>query len=170
MLLRLAGDSVDLGAQAVAIVRQDKLLWVATMDKMISCYTGPSPSLISYCIPSFLHWCLSFHYLSLSVSLFLSLPVFFSLSLSISVYLFLSLSLYLHLSYSPSFTLHYFSPSEVSRASNTLIFHFIIMFSFNFILIIILYFYIRNNYVISVFLCYSQWEERKWKRLSSLTK
>ena len=133
MLLRLAGDSVDLGAQAVAIVRQDKLLWVATMDKMISCYTGPSPSLISYFIPSFLLYCLSFHYLSLSVSLFNSPPVF----LSISLYLFHSLSLYLHLSYSPSFTLHYFSPSEVSRASNTTIFHLIILFSFNFILIII---------------------------------
>ena len=133
---------MDLGAQAVAIVRQDKLLWVATMDKMISCYTGPFPSLISYFIPYFLHYYLSFHYLSLSVSLFNSPPVF--------------LSLYLHLSYSPSFTLHYFSLSEVSRASNTLIFHFIILFSFNFILIIIRNFYIRNNYFISVFLCYSQ--------------
>ena len=151
MLLRLAGDSVDLGAQAVAIVRQDKLLWVATMDKMISCYTGPSPSLISYFIPYFLLYCLSFHYLSLSVSLFLSPPVFLSLSPSS-----LSLSLYLHLSYSPSFTLHYFSPSEVSRASNTTIFHFITLFSFNFILIIIRNFCIRNNYFIFVFLCYSQ--------------
>ena len=33
---------MDLGAQAVAIVRQDKLLWVATMDKTVSCYTGKS--------------------------------------------------------------------------------------------------------------------------------
>ena len=39
---RTPGDSVDLGAQAVAIVRQDKLLWVATMDKMVSCYTSKS--------------------------------------------------------------------------------------------------------------------------------
>ena len=149
MLLRLAGDSVDLGAQAVAIVRQDKLLWVATMDKMISCYTGPFTDFILHSF--FLHYCLSFHYLSLSVSLFLSPPVFLSLSPSS-----LSLSLYLHLSYSPSFTLHYFSPSEVSRASNTTIFHFITLFSFNFILIIIRNFCIRSNYFIFVFLCYSQ--------------
>ena len=40
LLLHPLGDSLDLGAQAVAIVRQDKLLWVATMDKMVSCYTG----------------------------------------------------------------------------------------------------------------------------------
>ena len=106
MLLRLAGDSVDLGAQAVAIVRQDKLLWVATMDKMISCYTGPSPSLISYCIPSFHHyWYLftTFHFLFLSSSL----------SISLSLHLSLSLSLYLHLSYSPSFTLLYFFSREL---------------------------------------------------------
>ena len=38
---------MDLGAQAVAIVRQDKLLWVATMDKMISCYTGAVSTFIS---------------------------------------------------------------------------------------------------------------------------
>jgi hypothetical protein len=30
----------------MAIVRQDKLLWVATMDKMVSCYTSKSLSCI----------------------------------------------------------------------------------------------------------------------------
>ena len=95
MLLRLAGDSVDLGAQAVAIVRQDKLLWVATMDKMISCYTGPFTDFILHSF--FLHYCLSFHYLSLSVSLFNSPPVFLSLSPSLSISFTLFLSIYISL-------------------------------------------------------------------------
>lgn len=34
----------------MAIVRQDKLLWVATMDKMVSCYTSKSLSLSLYCL------------------------------------------------------------------------------------------------------------------------
>ena len=36
----LVGGSTDLGAQAVALARQDKSLWVATMDKLVSCYTA----------------------------------------------------------------------------------------------------------------------------------
>lgn len=35
----LSGAVIDLGSQAVAITKQDKNLWVATMDKMISCYS-----------------------------------------------------------------------------------------------------------------------------------
>ena len=35
----LVGGATDLGAQAVAMVRQDKSLWIATMDKLVSCYT-----------------------------------------------------------------------------------------------------------------------------------
>lgn len=30
----------DLGSQAVACVRQDKTLWVATMDRQVSCYSS----------------------------------------------------------------------------------------------------------------------------------
>mmetsp|Transcript_15923 Transcript_15923/g.35247 ORF Transcript_15923/g.35247 Transcript_15923/m.35247 type:complete len:481 (+) Transcript_15923:78-1520(+) len=36
----LSGAVTDLGSQAVAAVRQDKALWVATMDKSISCYSS----------------------------------------------------------------------------------------------------------------------------------
>lgn len=35
----LSGAVCDLGSQPVAVARQDKLLWVATMDKLVSCYT-----------------------------------------------------------------------------------------------------------------------------------
>jgi len=35
----LSGQVTDLGSQAVACVRQDKVLWVATMDRMVSCYS-----------------------------------------------------------------------------------------------------------------------------------
>ena len=35
----LVGSAVDLGTQAVSIVRQDKVLWVATMDRAVSCYS-----------------------------------------------------------------------------------------------------------------------------------
>jgi Bardet-Biedl syndrome 1 protein len=36
----LVGSSVDLGSQAVSIVRQDKSLWIATMDRAVSCYSN----------------------------------------------------------------------------------------------------------------------------------
>jgi Bardet-Biedl syndrome 1 protein len=36
----LVGTAVDLGSQAVAIVRQEKLLWIATMDRYIACYSA----------------------------------------------------------------------------------------------------------------------------------
>lgn len=36
----LSGAVTDLGAQAVAVVRQDKFLWVATMDRLVTCYTN----------------------------------------------------------------------------------------------------------------------------------
>ena len=36
----LVGGAADLGAQAVAMARQDKSLWIATMDKLVSCYTA----------------------------------------------------------------------------------------------------------------------------------
>uniref|UniRef100_A0A7S0XEZ2 Bardet-Biedl syndrome 1 N-terminal domain-containing protein n=1 Tax=Chromulina nebulosa TaxID=96789 RepID=A0A7S0XEZ2_9STRA len=35
----LSGVIVDLTSQAVAMVKQDKLLWIATMDRVVSCYT-----------------------------------------------------------------------------------------------------------------------------------
>jgi len=35
----LTGNIIDAGSQIVCIARQDKLVWVATMDRMISCYT-----------------------------------------------------------------------------------------------------------------------------------
>jgi Bardet-Biedl syndrome 1 protein len=47
----LVGDSVDLGAQAVAIARQDKLMWVATMDKIVACYTVRGKKTKSICLP-----------------------------------------------------------------------------------------------------------------------
>lgn len=36
----LTGTIIDLGSQAVSIAKQDKLLWVATMDRVISCYNA----------------------------------------------------------------------------------------------------------------------------------
>jgi Bardet-Biedl syndrome 1 protein len=36
----LVGSSVDLGAQAVSVARQDKSVWVATMDRNIVCYSN----------------------------------------------------------------------------------------------------------------------------------
>ena len=36
----LSGQVTDLGSQAVSAVRQDKLLWVATMDRAVSCYSS----------------------------------------------------------------------------------------------------------------------------------
>eukprot|EP01038_Epipyxis_sp_PR26KG_P009508 gene9508-12808_t len=36
----LSGNVVDLGSQAIAIARQDKFLWVATMERSISCYSN----------------------------------------------------------------------------------------------------------------------------------
>lgn len=36
----LVGSAVDLGAQAVALVRQEKFLWAATMDRNIACYSS----------------------------------------------------------------------------------------------------------------------------------
>lgn len=35
----LSGTISDLGSQPVSIARQEKLLWVATMDKTVACYT-----------------------------------------------------------------------------------------------------------------------------------
>lgn len=36
----LSGATADLGSQAVAAVRQDKALWVATMDRQVTCYSN----------------------------------------------------------------------------------------------------------------------------------
>lgn len=36
----LVGNPVELSAQAVSLVKQDKTLWVATMDRSISCYSS----------------------------------------------------------------------------------------------------------------------------------
>lgn len=36
----LSGQVSDLGSQAIACVRQDKTLWVATMDRQVSCYSN----------------------------------------------------------------------------------------------------------------------------------
>lgn len=36
----LVGTAVDLGSHAVAMVRQEKMLWVATMDKNVACYSS----------------------------------------------------------------------------------------------------------------------------------
>lgn len=36
----LVGQSVDLGAQAVSIVRQDKSVWIATMDRGVALYSN----------------------------------------------------------------------------------------------------------------------------------
>ena len=35
----LTGNVIDTGSQMVAIARQEKLIWVATMDRMVTCYT-----------------------------------------------------------------------------------------------------------------------------------
>jgi len=35
----LTGNVIDAGSQVVALAKQDKLIWVATMDRTISCYT-----------------------------------------------------------------------------------------------------------------------------------
>jgi Bardet-Biedl syndrome 1 protein len=35
----LVGQSVDLNAQAVSMIKQDKLLWIALMDRSIACYS-----------------------------------------------------------------------------------------------------------------------------------
>ncbi len=35
----LTGNIIDTGSQLVAIARQEKLIWVAAMDRMITCYT-----------------------------------------------------------------------------------------------------------------------------------
>ena len=35
----LVGSSIDLGCQAISIVRQEKVLWIATMDRSIACYS-----------------------------------------------------------------------------------------------------------------------------------
>jgi Bardet-Biedl syndrome 1 protein len=36
----LSGTVVDLGSQAVAIAKQDKFLWVATMERTVTCYSN----------------------------------------------------------------------------------------------------------------------------------
>ena len=36
----LSGQVTDLGSQAIACVRQEKLLWVATMDRLVNCYSN----------------------------------------------------------------------------------------------------------------------------------
>jgi Bardet-Biedl syndrome 1 protein len=36
----LSGQVSDLGSQAIACVKQDKLLWVATMDRLVTCYSA----------------------------------------------------------------------------------------------------------------------------------
>jgi Bardet-Biedl syndrome 1 protein len=36
----LSGQVTDLGSQAIACVQQDKLLWVATMDRLVNCYSN----------------------------------------------------------------------------------------------------------------------------------
>lgn len=36
----LVGGAVDLGAQAVAVCRADKLLWIALMDRTVGCYSA----------------------------------------------------------------------------------------------------------------------------------
>ncbi len=36
----LSGVVVDLGAQAVALAKQDKYIWVATMEKTVTCYSN----------------------------------------------------------------------------------------------------------------------------------
>ena len=41
-------------------MRQDKLLWIATMDKMITCYTGDSYAIL---LPPFAHTCYSISFL-----------------------------------------------------------------------------------------------------------
>lgn len=35
----LTGNVIETGSQLVAIARQEKLIWVATMDRMVTCYT-----------------------------------------------------------------------------------------------------------------------------------
>ena len=35
----MSGTVIDLGTQVVAMARQDKLLWVATMDRTVTCYS-----------------------------------------------------------------------------------------------------------------------------------
>jgi Bardet-Biedl syndrome 1 protein len=36
----LSGTVVDLGAQAVVMAKQDKYLWIATMERLVSCYSN----------------------------------------------------------------------------------------------------------------------------------
>lgn len=36
----LVGTAVDLGSQAVAVVKQDKSLWIACMDRSVTCYSA----------------------------------------------------------------------------------------------------------------------------------
>lgn len=36
----LSGTVVDLGSQAVVMVKQDKYLWIATMERLVSCYSS----------------------------------------------------------------------------------------------------------------------------------
>jgi Bardet-Biedl syndrome 1 protein len=36
----LSGQVSDLGSQAIACVKQEKLLWVATMDRLVTCYSA----------------------------------------------------------------------------------------------------------------------------------
>lgn len=36
----LSGAVIDLGAQAVAAARQEKSLWVGTMDRVVTCYSN----------------------------------------------------------------------------------------------------------------------------------
>ena len=36
----LSGSVVDLGSQAIELAKQDKSLWIATMDKVINCYSN----------------------------------------------------------------------------------------------------------------------------------